>query len=304
MVRATAVSVAGLPGTLEAPTGMGPFPAVVLVGGSGPGDRDETLGPNKPFRDIAVGLAEHGIASVRYDKRTRFAAGRRAARSAAFTPTREYVPDAIAAIKLLRTSSKVDRHRIFVLGHSQGGTFAPRIATRQPALAGVILLAAGAAPFGSTLARQVRYLADFDHGRTAAERSSIAQTRRWASLVDNPRLSLRTPRSHLPGELGPRYWLDLTHYHAVATARKLPQPLLVLQGGRDYQVTVADDLRLWTRGLAHRPNVTTRVFPLANHLFFDGTGRPNPQELALPSHVSPNVIASLVAWILSQPPRP
>lgn len=298
------MSIAGLPGTLALPMGKGPFPVVVVVGGSGPGDRDETTGPNKPFRDIAVGLAERGIASVRYDKRTRFPAGQRAATRAAFTPTREYVPDAVAAIKLVRRRSEVDRHRIFVLGHSQGGTFAPRIAKAQPAVAGVILLAAGAAPFGATLARQVRYLAKLDRAPRATERSRIAQAERWARLVDDRSLSPRTARSQLPGGIGARYWLDLTHYDAVATARKLPQPLLVLQGGRDYQVTVADDFRLWKRGLAGHQKVTTRIFPRANHLFLNGSGPPNPMEYTRRGHVSPNVITVIAEWILAQKPRP
>jgi dienelactone hydrolase len=300
-VRSIEVSVAGLPGTLALPArGRGPFPAVVLVGGSGPVDRDETVGPNKPFRDIAVGLAERGIASLRYDKRTRLPAGVRAARRASFTPTQEYVPDAVAAVRLLRRRAGIDRRRIFVLGHSHGGTFAPRVAAAQPAVAGVILFAASAQSFGDTLLRQTRYLAELEPGESELERLQVANARRQARLIDDPRLPLSTPRSELPFRLGPHYWLDLSHYDAVATARELPQPLLVLQGGRDYQVTVADDLRRWRRGLAGRRNVAIRVFPRANHLFINGSGRPGPAEYERRGRVSRDVVEAIAGWILAQ----
>ena len=123
-----AVSVGNPPlnGTLTLPAHKGPFPAVVLVSGSGPNDQDETVGADKPFLDIADGLATLGIASIRYDKRTRDYPG--SIDLATFTPTQEYVPDAVAAIHLLKRRSDIDTSRIFVLGHSQGGTFAPKIA--------------------------------------------------------------------------------------------------------------------------------------------------------------------------------
>ena len=301
-LRTAEVSVAGLPGTLVLPTGRRPAPVVVLVGGSGAGDRDETVGPNKLFRDLAVGLADLGIASVRYDKRTGVDGGK-TARLATFTPTQEYVPDAVAAIKLVRARPDIDRRRVFVLGHSQGGTFAPRIAAKQPAVAGVVLLAASAAPFGATLARQMRYLANLDGAQSVRERSIIAEARGWATLVDDPDLALDTPRARLPARLGARYWRDLARYNAVATARDLPQPLLVLQGARDYQVTVDDDLSRWKQGLKGRPKVTFRVFPRANHLLLDGSGTPNPQEYERRGRVGEDVIAAISEWIRAQEPR-
>ncbi|HEY3416201.1 MAG TPA: DUF3887 domain-containing protein, partial [Armatimonadota bacterium] len=117
-----------LPGTLSMPEGNGPFPALVLVHGSGPQDRDETIGPNKPFRDIAEGLASQGIAVLRYEKRTK-------AHGPQFTPEiiakltvqEEVVDDALAAVALLRGTAGIDPRRIYVLGHSLGGGIAPRI---------------------------------------------------------------------------------------------------------------------------------------------------------------------------------
>lgn len=296
------VSVGGpgspLPGTLVLPAGRGPFPAVVLVGGSGPNDHDETLGANKPFRDLANGLAAHGVATLRYDKRTLVYRAQTAALLSTFTPADEYVPDAVAAVQLLRRRREIDPRRVFVLGHSQGGSLAPRIAMAEPHVAGVILMAAGAAPFGATLVRQVRYLARFEPPGSPQVVLRILSTEQQAARIDDPNLALSTPASELPGGIGPPYWLDITHHDPVAIARSLPQPLLVLQGERDYQVTVADDLSRWESGLAGRSGVTVHRYPRANHLFIDGQGPSRPSEYDVASHVDSAVIDDIAAWIL------
>ncbi|HRP07471.1 MAG TPA: hypothetical protein PLL69_03195, partial [Gemmatimonadales bacterium] len=108
-VRDLEVTIPGpveLPGVLTLPDGVGPFPAVVIVHGSGPVDRDLTIGPNKPYRDIARGLAERGIAVLRYDKRSRVAPGWFGGRT--FTVRDEVIEDAVAALELLRGRDEVD----------------------------------------------------------------------------------------------------------------------------------------------------------------------------------------------------
>src|SRR5262249_23144105 len=133
----------------------GPFPAVVLVHGSGPNDRDETILGNKPFRDLAGGLASQGIAVLRYEKRTRA----HAAKLAVKTPTldEEVTDDAVAAGKLLRRTKDVDPKRVFVLGHSLGATMAPRIGERDPDIAGLIVLAGATRPLEDLILEQVSY---------------------------------------------------------------------------------------------------------------------------------------------------
>ena len=121
-----------LPGTLSLPVGDGPFPAVVLVHGSGPNDRDETIGPNKPFRDLAWGLASQGIAVLRYDKRTKVYGEKMSHMVDTITVQTEVIDDALAAVALLRDTTQIDPHRICVLGHSLGGYVLPRIGSADP----------------------------------------------------------------------------------------------------------------------------------------------------------------------------
>ena len=165
-----------LPGTLTLPAGHGPFPAVLLIAGSGPRDRDETIGPNKPLRDLAHGLAAAGIASLRYDKRTlvfqtQLAAALKAGKD--FTIDDEVTDDALAALKLLARQPGIDPQRMFVLGHSLGTLMAPRLGQRYPGLAGLVLLA-GPVTFNLDLAiRQIRYIGQ-QQGISAADRPAGA----------------------------------------------------------------------------------------------------------------------------------
>ena len=102
--------------------------------------------------------------------------------------------------------------------------------------------------------------------------------------------------------VGPAYFLDLQRYDPVAVARSIRQPLLILQGGRDYEVTVADDLDVWLKGLARRSGVTVRQFPKADHLFVEGTGPSSPLDADTPGHVDPQVTATIATWVLSTRP--
>jgi pimeloyl-ACP methyl ester carboxylesterase len=305
-IRSIAVGIGSPPlrATLTLPAHARHVPAIVLVSGSGPNDQNETVGPDKPFRDLADGLAADGIATLRYDKRTRDYP--EDIDVATFTPTEEYVPDAVAAINLLRRHSGIDPQRIFVLGHSQGGTFAPLIARTDPSVAGVILMAAAAQPFGPELLRQVTYLATLPGAIGAGARAELAETEQAAQEVQYPELARESPTAPLVPILGgtePAYWKNLAAYNEVATARDIPQPLLFLQGDRDYQVTVKNDLDVWLKGLIGRHHVTVDRFENADHLFIAGAGPPSPADYDKPSHVIPAVISDIAHWVKAQPPR-
>jgi len=297
-VRQIAVGVGSPPlkGTLTLPAGKGPFPAVVLVSGSGPNNQDESDGPNHPFLDIALGLAARGIASIRYDKRTLDYPV--SINQKTFTLTQEYVPDALAAIRLLDQRPAINPHRIFVLGHSQGGTYAPLIAREAPQVAGVIMLAAAAEPLATALLRQVNYLATLPGAIGANARAELPSITQEAAAVASPAALRKDPPGKvLLGGAGPAYFLSGFAYNEVATARSIPQPLLFLQGDRDYQVTVANDLDVWLRGLQGRAGVTVVQFPHADHLFLDGSGPATPLDYQEPGQVDPAVIATIASWV-------
>ena len=143
--------------------------------------------------------------------------------------------------------------------------------------------------------RVARYLASLDP--SVATSDAIEAITRQADLVDRPDLSASTPARDLPFGLPGSYWLDLRGYDPVSTAAALDLPMLVIQGGRDYQVTVADDLSRWQAGLADRTDVTIRVYPADNHLFFPGEGHSTPAEYEPPQHVDAAVVVDIAAWL-------
>lgn len=291
-----------LPGTLTLPHGDGPFPAVLLIAGSGPSDRDETIGPNKPFRDLAQGLAAAGIASLRYDKRTRVYAAQMASAEKAgktLTVDDEVTDDALSALKLLAKQPGVEAKRVFVLGHSLGAMMAPRVGQRDPQLAGLILLAAPVTLNLDTVIRQVRYIGQ-QQGLSAAEISEqlapIIQARTALAKVD-----VAHPSDQLYFHAPASYWLSLRDYNAVKVAASLHMPMFVLQGGGDYQVTPKDDFAQWQAAFPHSQRVHLKEYPGLSHLFMPADAVPGPADYAKPAHVDAGVIRDIASWINAQP---
>ncbi len=285
-----------LPGTLTLPAGAGPFPALVLVHGSGPLDRDETVGPNKPFRDIAAGLASRGVAVLRYDKRTLAHKAAMAALPEQVTLKEETIDDAVAAVALLRAERTIDAGRLFLLGHSLGGIAVPRIGALDPKIAGFILCAAPSRPLEEIILDQITYIAGLDGDISAEERERLDEMQ-----IQIKRLRARGTagdpiEGELPLGLSRAYWSDLSRGTEPAATARLRQPLLVLQGGRDYQVTTVD-FDGWKRALAARSGVEMKLFPDLNHLFMAGSGKSRPEEYQTPGHVAPEVVETIARWI-------
>ncbi len=284
-----------LPGTLTVPNFAGKPAAIVLVHGSGPNDRDESIGPQKPFRDLAEGLSSRGITVLRYEKRTRYAAARLGTLKT-FTVQEETVDDVLAAVEFLRTRPVVDPRRIFVLGHSLGGYLIPRIGRRDEKIAGLIALAGAARPFEDMLVDQYTYLASLA-GNPPAALEQIERVRTQVARVKTLKEGDKASPGDLPLDIPVSYWLDLKGYDPAREAGSLKQPMLVLQGERDYQVTMTD-FGLWKDALKDRANVKFRSFPALNHLFLAGEGKSSPAEYSkAPGHVAPEVIEEIAAWI-------
>ena len=149
---------------------------------------------------------------------------------------------------------------------------------------------------GAMMARQYRHAASLPIGAQA--RAQLSQIERLALEIDSAAaLEKKNPRTIVMDGIGPRYFLSDLRYDEVATARTIPQPLLLLQGDRDWQVTVHDDVDVWLNGLHGRTGVTVVQFPNANHLFIDSAGPPNLAEYNKPGQVEPRVITAITSWI-------
>ncbi|MGA9882849.1 MAG: alpha/beta fold hydrolase [Candidatus Acidiferrales bacterium] len=312
-----------LPGTLTIPNGAGPFPAAVLVQDSGPHDQDETIGPNKPLKDLAWGLASHGIAVYRYTKRTAKYGAKSNADPADLTVGDEVISDARAAVALLGRQPKVDSSRVYLLGFGLGGYLAPRIASGDTQIAGIVAMAANTRPLEKDLLSAVQYIAKEDAAQTqaaatdkpslaakpgaaapappaqpsAADEQVVARVEDSEKQIESPALKPGDNVVVLGGTMPAAYWLDLRDYNPVQAAEKLRIPILILQGGRDFQVTPEGDFSAWQSAFAHRRNVTLKLYPDLNHLFIFGTGPSLPGEYTKPGHVDEQVITDVAAWI-------
>jgi dienelactone hydrolase len=206
----------------------------------------------------------------------------------------ETVEDAEAATMLLRQNPKVDPKAVYLLGYGFGGQLAPRIVARDPAMAGMIVLAGNLRRVADSVPEEMEYLASIDGPPTPEARTEITLAReqltRIATLAkgDPPILGIASDD-----------WVAWLQYDAVAVATLLPQPILILQGGNDYRVT-RDDFELWRAKLTHRQAVTFKYYPSFDHLFVARAGKAHPSEYLPPGgHVSDQTLNDIVAWILN-----
>ena len=289
-----------LPGTLTVPDGSGPFPGLVLVHGSGPNDRDETIGPNKIFKDMAWGLASKGIAVLRYDKRT-FKHVKQLTPDLVdkLTVKEEVIDDALLAVDLMRRTEGIDPKRVFYLGHSLGATLAPRIGEQDKELSGIIMMAGITRSIEETILEQFTYLYNLDGKITEQQQEELDDLKEKVDKLKDPKFIENISRQDLPLAMPVAYWKDLHNHDPVATVKTLNIPILVLQGGRDYQVLESKDFKGWKDALNSRGNATFKLFPKLNHLFIAGEGKSSPQEYMVEGHVENEVIDSIVQWINS-----
>ncbi len=285
-----------LPATLSMPKGDGPFPGVVLVHGSGPHDRDETVGGTRVFQDLAQGLASRGVAVLRYEKRTK-AYQKELAGARDMNLNDEVLDDAVAALSVLRAAPGVDSAKVYVLGHSLGGILAPRIAVRDDRVAGLILLAAPSRPMPEVVYDQVEALSG--PRASGAQRASAPALRREADALAELYAG-RPPASPTATIFGApqAYWLELRAQTPARALSTLGLPVLVLQGGRDYQVSMKD-FTGWQRALKDVPRTALRSYPKLNHLFVAGEGPSTPAEYEKPGHVAREVVED-VAWFVAR----
>ncbi|KAJ5649252.1 uncharacterized protein N7484_002975 [Penicillium longicatenatum] len=285
-----------LPNITEEQAGIPRFPCVVFLAGSGPCDRDSTVEDNKPFKDLAWGLARHGIASIRFDKVTRtYPKVFRNRKN--MTLTDEYVEHTVDAILQGQNHPNVLPERIFVLGHSLGAVVAPIVAAMEASVAGCVIMAGPAEPMYRSLIRQLRYIQSLDGPEAVLLGKRIHEAQVQADLADSDHLTLSTPAKQLPFGIGPSYWLDYRKFDPIGTASSMRKPILIMQGGRDYQVTVQDDYKQWHTALHGKHNVQFHLYEQLNHLFIAGKLPSTPLEYSAPGNIDEQVIIDLAKWV-------
>ncbi|HEX4825008.1 MAG TPA: alpha/beta fold hydrolase [Candidatus Polarisedimenticolaceae bacterium] len=291
----TVKSAAGaLPAVLTVPKSEKPVAGIVFLSGSGAHDGDETIGPNKPFQDIARGLASRGIASLRFDKRT-FAV-RDPAKLGTIQLKEEYYDDAQVALAQLRATPGVDPKRVFVLGHSEGASVAPHVAAIDPAVRGVVMLAPAVRPIDELVIDQTRYGAKLT-GRTDEEiDATVADLReRFTAIRD-------ASKTDTPAFMGapPAYWREVMALDVPAMVQSVKVPVLVLQGDADIQVRKDLDFgALQQKVGTDGGRVTYRSFPGLNHLFMKVQKESTGAEYGIPGNVDPAVIQAIADWVLA-----
>ena len=293
-----------LKGLLTLPEGSGPFPAVVLVHGSGSSNMDEKVGKLTPFQDIALGLAQRGIASVRYDKRS-YAHGLKMVldKGHPITVREETIDDALLAARLLRSDSRIDADRVFLLGHSMGAMLAPRIEAEGGDFAGLILLAGTPRRLEEVLLEQTAEAVASMKGftRKIGQQQLDQLHRTFAGLYDLSDEEAKGKK--VGGGTTLYYFKEMGQPTVEAWLQKTRKPMLVMQGEKDFQVKASVDFEMYRKLLGDRDNVTFRLYPGLNHAFvparFDSIADAK-KEFTPERHIGPQVLDDLADWILGQ----
>ncbi|TCZ76792.1 alpha/beta fold hydrolase [Paenibacillus albiflavus] len=291
-------------GTLTLPKGDGPFPTVILVHGSGPSDRDEAVGGYKTFRDLAVGLANKGIAVLRYDKQT-FVNSLSAALIPKYTVKNESIDDVFQAVKLLHNDKRIDQKHVFVIGHSQGGMLVPQIIEQDQnkALAGAVVMAGPSKPLENVSIDQnneaIDRLIKAGQPKEVIEsaKQQVAQWEQIVSILHDPQYSTSNlPQLAIPGLY---WWMDFRNYYAGELAKKQAAPLLILQGENDFQVNMSN-YEGWKQALSTRKDVSFKSYPKLNHFFVSVDMPSTGAEYYTPGNVPATVIDDIAEWLLKQ----
>jgi uncharacterized protein len=291
----------GLAGTITTPAAQGRLrhPAVVLVAGSGPIERDAMVAGIPLFAQLAAQLSDRDFVVLRYDKRGTGQSGGRTER----VTLQDYADDVVAAVKWLAKRKDVDPERIFVVGHSEGAAIGMLAAAAEKKIEGLVLMSGMAIPGRELILEQQQHvlgasnLPEPERAEKIALQKQIleaAMTQKgWESLPEDVRGLVDTP-----------WYRSLLTFDPAQTMTRVKQPILILQGDRDVQVKPYHADRLAELGHARKKSGSTEVkhFPALNHLLVPAqTGEVSEDATLETRTVSPEVAGAIADWVASVP---
>ena len=276
-------------------------PAVVFVHGSGSSNMDEKVGKLTPFKDLAEGLAELGIASIRYDKRS-FAHPFKMLREKVVTVREETIEDAILATELLRRDSRIDKDNIFIAGHSMGGMLAPRIDAEGGNYKGLILMAGSPRTLGEIMLDQNEEV--MRSGKGVLQWYVKTQVVKISAMFEGMyELSDEEAKKKKLGNGTTLYYFkEMGEHPASEYLLKLEKPVMIMQGEKDFQATLEKDFAAYKELLEDKKNITFKVYENLNHLFVNsvyGNIMKAMKEYKVEQHIGKNVIKDLADWIFN-----
>lgn len=276
-------------------------PAVVFVHGSGSSNMDEKVGKLTPFKDLAEGLAQLGIASVRYDKRS-FAYPFKILREKIITVKEETIEDAIRATELLKRDSRIDKDNIFIAGHSMGGMLAPRIDAEGGNYKGLILMAGSPRRLEEIMLDQNE--AVMRSGKGLLQWFVKTQVAKISAMFEGMyELSDEEAKKKKVGNGTTLYYFkEMGEHQSSNYLVKLEKPILIMQGEKDFQATLENDFAAYKELLEDKKNVTFKVYENLNHLFVPsvyGNIMKAMKEYKVEQHIGKNVIKDLADWIFN-----
>ncbi|WP_318848359.1 DUF3887 domain-containing protein [Chryseobacterium sp. JV558] len=280
-----------LNGTLLVPPSNNKKKLVIFVHGSGAHDRDETIGENKPFKDIAEYLLNNGISSYRYDKRTY---SYPEAFNEKSTVEEETINDAVNAAQYFKNNADYKGYEIIILGHSQGAYMMPKIVEKAQ-VSKYVFMAGNARPLQDLLVEQYDYLHSLDSSKVPAE--AVQEIKKQVAYLNSSQFTLSSPASELPLGQSAAYWKYLKEYSQLNEVKKIKAPMFFAQGGRDYQVT-EKDFNLWKEALKNDKTAIFKLYPTLSHLFITGSGKPSPKDYETKGKVDEQFLKDLTQFIL------
>ncbi|MBR0140202.1 MAG: alpha/beta fold hydrolase [Firmicutes bacterium] len=287
-----------LDGLLTLPEGAeGPVPAAVMVHGSGASNMDEKVMKLTPFKDLAEGLAERGIGSLRYDKRT-FAYRKKLAKTD-ITAWEETVEDALRAVELLKKDRRVDPERVFILGHSMGAMLAPRIDAEGANARGLVMMAGTPYRLEDIMKRQLK---QSQSGRGLVRLIMGIEDRIFSKKFDGmyEMSDEEAKKKKFSGAMSLYYFKEMGKKTAADYLLESEKPVFIMQGERDFQVLADVDFARFKELLADRGGTEFKLYPGLDHAFVPalyGDITKAAKEFSVERHIGSEVMDDIAAFI-------